>query len=95
MRVSTRPKITNGDNIIHDERYEINTLEEYLDGVIIHGSEIPSNTGNLTVKCKPNSGGEWNEWHLPEYSDGSITVYLKIHGEPPEINFSHSISDDC
>ena len=92
--VDTRLKIINKEGTIHDNRYNINTSEEYRDGIIIQGSEIPSSTGKFTVKCKPDSG-EWREWYLPEYSKDSITVYLKIQGDPPEVNFSHSVSENC
>ncbi|WP_139246249.1 hypothetical protein [Natrinema hispanicum] len=87
-------KVINGEDTIYNKIYEMKTSEEYMDGITIQGSEIPSSTGKLTVKSKLDSG-EWNEWYLPEYSNDSISVYLKIQGDPPEVNFSYFVSENC
>lgn len=82
-----------GDRI-HEETHGINSTDEYVDGVVVGDSTLPSDPGHFSLKAKVG-GREWEEWYLPDYSTDSISVLLRTDGNPPTIRFSYSTDEDC
>ncbi|MEF8780125.1 MAG: hypothetical protein V5A46_05565 [Haloferacaceae archaeon] len=88
-------QILEGEETVHDERYELGPPEEgYTKDVYVHGSALESAEGAFSIRAR-RGDGEWKERFLGDRGDAvAVRIFVREQERLPDLEIAY-ITGGC